>query len=216
MSNTYYTIKKFNEIREDLSDYLFHFTKGKDAFYNLEKIVSDGAIKDINNNGYICFTEAPLNMLKSYFEYIRKTYSVATILAPYGVGLKKEQMFQLGARPVIYGKPEEINELPEALRWRFVGINLPYSDWLWQREWRINQNEVLLSDDMILVTQDQDEQLLFWDIIIDNPYNEEIDESMIDFKMRYKSISIKELDLYHTKQELKDFFNNQEEEIRET
>ena len=155
-------------------------------------------------------------MLKSYFEYIRKTYSVATILAPYGVGLKKEQMFQLGTRPVIYGKPEEINELPESLRWRFVRINLPYSDWLWQREWRINQNEVLLSDDMILITQDQDEQLLFWDIIIDNPYNEEIDESMIDFKMRYKGISIKELDLYHTKHKLKDFFNNQEEEIRET
>lgn len=40
-------IKIFNDIREDISDYLFHFTKGEDALFILDKIINDGAIKDV-------------------------------------------------------------------------------------------------------------------------------------------------------------------------
>ncbi len=62
-------IKIFNDIREDISDYLFHFTKGEDALFILDKIINDGAIKDVNNNGYICFTETPIYMLENYFKF---------------------------------------------------------------------------------------------------------------------------------------------------
>lgn len=37
-------IKIFNDIREDISDYLFHFTKGEDALIILDKIINEGAI----------------------------------------------------------------------------------------------------------------------------------------------------------------------------
>lgn len=39
-------IKIFNDIREDISDYLFHFTKGEDALFILDKIINDGAINN--------------------------------------------------------------------------------------------------------------------------------------------------------------------------
>ena len=43
--------------REDISDYLFHFTKGKNAFETLTAILNDGILKDVNNQGYLCFSE---------------------------------------------------------------------------------------------------------------------------------------------------------------
>lgn len=48
------TLLKILSAREDISDYLFHFTKGSDAKNTLTSILGDSEIKDVKR-GYICF-----------------------------------------------------------------------------------------------------------------------------------------------------------------
>lgn len=209
-------IKIFNDIREDISDYLFHFTKGEDAFITLEKIIHDGAIKDINQTGRICFTEAPIHMLEKYFKFVAEKYRVPKILAPYGVGLKRDWLFEMGARPAIYGKLEEKQELPKSLEWRFVPVNPPVTDWLWLREWRINIPEVSFKpEDIIIVTNIEDEQALFWKIEIDNPYDEPLDESMIEFKKVYRTIAIEQLSELNSKAKIEELISQQTKQIED-
>lgn len=45
--------------REDISEYLFHFTKGKEAISTLKNILSQQSLKKGEKNP-ICFTETPL------------------------------------------------------------------------------------------------------------------------------------------------------------
>lgn len=42
--------------REDVSDYLFHFTSGKFGFDTLKKIIDSDAVIDVNGRGCICLT----------------------------------------------------------------------------------------------------------------------------------------------------------------
>lgn len=203
-------IKIFNDIREDISDYLFHFTKGEDALFILDKIINDGAIKDVNNNGYICFTETPIYMLENYFKFVARQYKVPKILAPYGIGLKRDWLFNQGARPVIYGLPNEKMDLPENLRWRFVSVSPPNRDWLWLREWRINTVAVEFKpDDIIIVTNNEDEQALFWEVVVDNPFDEPLDDSKVDFKQQYRTIAIEQLPKFNSKNKLEELLSRQ-------
>lgn len=209
-------IRIFNDIREDISDYLFHFTKGEDAFLTLEQIIEEGAIKDVNNNGYICFTETPIYMLENYFKFVARQYKVPKILAPYGIGLKRDWLFNQGARPAIYGLSNEKLDLPENLRWRFVSVNPPHQDWLWLREWRINKAQVTFKpEDIIIVTNTEDEQSLFWEVVIDNPYNEPVDDSMVDFKQKYRAIAIEQLPKFNSKNKLEDLLTQQKNDIED-
>jgi hypothetical protein len=79
--------------REDLSDYLFHFTNGKNAKNTLKKITSDEQLIDINDRGVICFTEAPLLSLVSMFD-IFDNY-LDPMYAPYGIAIKKDAFFDV-------------------------------------------------------------------------------------------------------------------------
>lgn len=108
------TLLQIIESREDLSDYLFHFTNGKNAKETLKKITSEQAVRDVNNKGVICFTEAPLLSLVRMFDIFDKYES--PMYAPYGIGVKKEDFFKLGGRPVIYGLPEEKEYLNELIQ----------------------------------------------------------------------------------------------------
>lgn len=54
------TLKKIKESRSDLSEYLYHFTKGSSALDTINKIILDGKLIDINNTGVIWFNEAPV------------------------------------------------------------------------------------------------------------------------------------------------------------
>ena len=49
------TLVEILKSREDLSDYLYHFTKGAYAKQTLLKIADDKALKDVGNKGVICF-----------------------------------------------------------------------------------------------------------------------------------------------------------------
>ena len=212
------TLLKIRELREDISEYLFHFTKGEDAFENLQKILDEGKLRSFNKDRYICFTEAPITMLNGFFNYVERNYSTPTIIAPYGIGIKKDVLFQKGARPVIYGTREEKKLLSEKLQWRHVNMNLPNYDFSWLREWRIKCNFIKFKPEhVVVITRTKGEQLLLHKVIIDNPDNyPEIDESMIDFQRIYRGVSLEELNnSVNNKRDLAILLENQEEEIEE-
>lgn len=212
---------KFYELREDMSNYLFHFTKGKDAYLALEKILSERILLDKNGNGYICFTEAPICMLADFFKYICNQYTVPKIIAPYGIGIKKDLLFKNGARPVIYGTHDEKALLPEELQWRHVDMNLPNYDFSWLREWRLKLKDGkrgirFTPDQVVVITRTQDQQMLFCETEVNNPDEyEELDESMIEFKQIYRGFSFDEIDQYDTKQKIEELFQQQAELIEE-
>ena len=138
--------------RMDISPYLIHFTKGNDlndAFNNLVSIISDGAIIGSNNlikGGYncVCFSEAPIDCLSNglinsnfYSKY-----------SPFGIIVNKEWLFQKGGRPVIYQTESEYDLLAETQKWRHMTYNLieePIIDFTWEREWRINIDELYIN-----------------------------------------------------------------------
>ena len=210
------TLAEIISSREDLSNYLFHFTKGEDAFETLQKILDEGKLRSFNEDRYICFTEAPITMLCGFFKYVERTYSAPTIIAPYGIGIKKDILFQKGARPVIYGTREEKKLLPAKLQWRHVNMNLPNYDFSWLREWRIKCNYIKFKPEhIIVITRTTDEQLLLHKVIIDNPDNySKIDESMVGFQRIYRGVSLEELDSnVKNKHDLAELLNIQKEDI---
>ena len=210
------TLIKIRELREDISEYLFHFTKGDYAFETLQKILDEGKLRSYNEEKCICFTETPITMLSGFFKYVERAYSTPTIIAPYGIGIKKDVLFQKKARPVIYGTKEEKKLLPEKMKWRHVNMNLPDYDFSWLREWRIKCNYIKFKPKhVIVITRTKDEQLLLHKVIIDNPDNyPEIDESMIDFQRIYRGVSLEELDSnVKNKHDLTELLDIQKEDI---
>lgn len=207
--------------REDISEYLFHFTKGKDAIYTLKTILSQQCLKKGEKNP-ICFTETPLFFLPRMFELFIKNFPNNPMYAPYGIGFKKDYIFALGGRPVIYGKKEEVDLLPEELKWRFVEYNPNHKDFTWLREWRINVRELFFdNNDCIIITKDevqlfeltQEEGELedfIIDYIKDGQYIVESHQTRIP-KRYYKGVSLECInDCCQKKQDLNELLSWQE------
>jgi hypothetical protein len=195
------TLLKIIASREDISDYLFHFTKGSTAFDTLVKIAEDRQLIDFNSKGVICFTEAPVTLLKDMFDIFEKY--AEPMYAPYGIAIKKEHLFELGARPVIYGKLEESDELPESIKWRFEEYIPNVKDFTWLREWRLKQKSLDLTQEncfIITKTKDEFESIAFSD---DNITDIDFDGCVADgqfwgtatgyFERGFKGISIEEI-----------------------
>lgn len=142
--------------REDLSDYLFHFTKGENALVTLTKIYDDKKLLDINMSGVICFTESPITLMASMFDIFSRYKN--PMYSPFGVGIKKDYLYKIGCRPVIYGSCEDLKLLHEDIKWRFVEY-IPYKkDMSWLREWRIKKLEIkLLPSKTIFITETRDQ-----------------------------------------------------------
>lgn len=81
--------------REDYSDYLFHFTKGKDALDNLKTILSMQALVSFEDDNVISFTEAPLPILCNMFDYFLDAHPNRPMFAPYGIGFKNNTFMTL-------------------------------------------------------------------------------------------------------------------------
>jgi hypothetical protein len=160
MNKTLFEILKS---REDLSDFLFHFTSGATAREILESIISDNAIEDKKSRGVLCFTEAPLVSLPEMFRLFEK-YS-NPMYAPYGVAVRKNFLFQQGGRPVIYGSKNEINELSKNILWRFEEYSPEIKDFTWLREWRIKEAKLELdSENFFIITKTKSE---LYDLMFD-------------------------------------------------
>jgi hypothetical protein len=131
------TLKEIFDNRADLSDYLFHFTKGKNGPNTLQKILESKAILDIGKRGHICFTDSPILQLEDMFQIFDRKYPKNPYYTRYGIGVKKDVLFKLGARQVTYVPDDEYNQLPENLKWRHQIHEPLISDFSWLREWRL-------------------------------------------------------------------------------
>lgn len=150
------TLLKILASREDLSDYVFHFTSGAEAFPTLKKILHDKAIIDVKAKGYICFTDAPITMLPYMFD-IFMDYP-KPLYAPYGIGIRKDEFFNLGGRPVIYDTKVGLSELPPSMSWRGVEYVPNEHDYSWLREWRINKGMIDLTKVHYIIITDKYEE----------------------------------------------------------
>ena len=169
------TVRKINMGREDLSDYLLHFTKHAEGFDTLLKILSEQKLKAVKHD-FICFTETPIPMLDGTFDILCKYKD--PMFAPYGIGVNKKELYNLGARPVFYGSSEDGECLAKThLNWIFEEYrpdDNDFRDYSWLREWRLPQKELdlsSLSEFIVLVKTDEDAYILF---------NLEPDDIMID------------------------------------
>ena len=184
--------------REDISDYLFHFTKGKKAFETLGAILNDGKIKDVNKRGYLCFTEAPLTALYSMFQIFERYDS--PMYAPYGIGIKKDLLYNEGCRPVIYGTKEDFDTIPKHLYWRCEEYVPDTRDYSWLREWRIKSASYNLSVDCIIITKTEYEQILLMKDTCDSfDFDGDIEDGEYHgyvtsgFERMYKGVSMEEI-----------------------
>ena len=122
----------------------------------MDKIIQDNALRDVNNRGVICFTEAPLTLLVKMFDI----FSLYTdpMYAPYGIAIKKKNIFDLGGRPVIYGSASEKMLLDPAIQWRFEEYHPVTRDFSWLREWRIQSERIELNpENCFIITKLKDD-----------------------------------------------------------
>lgn len=187
-------VNQILDIRQDMTKFLFHFTKGPHAFETLCKIISSKKLKDINDNGQICFTEAPLNFLIPLFKYFEDSYPHDPMYAPYGIGFSKKSIFKAGGRPVIYGLEEEKALLSEDIHWRFQKMDFPIPNYSWLREWRINKKSINLNPkNFFIITKTKEENLLLTHRMVDNsPSNYDNDGAFI-IEREYIGISLDEI-----------------------
>jgi hypothetical protein len=138
--------------RSDIARDIIHFTKGESpaaAFEVFARIVAErrlrggtGFIK--GNYTCVCFTEAPLADLAEVFA---RTAAERLRYMPFGILLPKNWLFERGGRPVIYQSEAEFIDLPASLRYRHVRYeptSEPAIDFSWEREWRVQTNELSL------------------------------------------------------------------------
>lgn len=197
MNNTLYEILCS---REDMSKYLFHFTKGKNAKDTLVSIIKEGKVRDVNQTGRICFSEAPVTMLAPMFEVFR--HYPYPLYAPYGVGIRKDVIYQEGGRPVFYGDKTDEKILPKALKWRYELYNPEKHDFTWLREWRLPKVEVELSFDncfFIVDTNSEIEELwpLFNTLDVDIDAQPEDGGALVNYTVnilkRYRMVSMEDI-----------------------
>lgn len=126
--------------RLDLSKNVTHLIKNQHSnpIDILSKISIDGYLKGssraiLGEALVICFTEAPINE----FTKENKHFS------HFGISIDKKYLFSLGGRPVIYQSIAENKYIDHNLHWKIVKYDPisstedGWSDWSWQREWRI-------------------------------------------------------------------------------
>lgn len=153
-------------MREDLADYLVHFTKGnsdEEAYLNLVSIIKQRQVNGSNKNikdgsNCICFSETPLVCLNDRLVNLKgySCYSGFGILAP------KKNVFELGGRPVIYQPDSEFKQLNNTNSWRHVRYDPPDVDFTWEREWRLKEDYFLLdpgSYEIVVPNKDWEDRL---------------------------------------------------------
>lgn len=180
--------EKIREHRGDLSPYLFHYTKGRDSFEILLSIINDRKLK--SDKGYICLTEAPITTSLGMFDYMNKFPS--PMYAPYGIGFKRDFLFEVGARPVIYGTNEENEKIPEEFKWRCLNLKPASYDFSWLREWRIKGDEFDFKDygENIIIIAPTEEELKR--LITDYDFD-------VDFDYEHETRSARPYLVYHPK-----------------
>lgn len=112
----------------------------------------------------ICFTETP----KETFHE-----NVVGQFKPFGIEVEKAWLFEQGGRPVIYQPRDELQYLAPSIHWRHVDFSIGHSEqyrnYTWQREWRIQKDELHLpSNPAVIVPNEEWANKLQEDIISEN------------------------------------------------
>ncbi|PWL84473.1 MAG: hypothetical protein DBY24_01685 [Prevotellaceae bacterium] len=145
--------------RNDLSAYLFHFTKGEDAYDKLTNILNQLKLTS-STHDYICFTETPITHFRENLLYMNSFYK--PMLSFYGIGFRRDLLIKdFGAKSVIYGdKMDEANLKKIDMGWRFEELNVLTHDFTWLREWRIRYEfdfSSISPEDIIIIAKTDDE-----------------------------------------------------------
>jgi len=88
----------------------------------------------------VCFSEAPVSKLA----HILADKTPEFRYRPFGVMLGKKWLFDQGGRPVIYQPDCDFELLHESQRFRHVRYEPGEVDYTWEREWRIQTDELPL------------------------------------------------------------------------
>ena len=198
--------------RKDLSPYLFHFTKGADAYDRLVNILTQlKLVSDAHN--YICFTETPITLFKENLAHMNKF--CRPMLSYYGIGFSRDLLINnFGAKSVIYGdETDRINLSRVDMDWRFEELNVQTHDYTWLREWRIRGEfdfSKISAEDIIIIAQTDDEIKALCSLHeledIDYEYEPEIGECtiwpMFSNIRGWKGISLESLNNYSSDKEV--------------
>lgn len=142
-----------------MSPYLFHFTKGEDAYHRLEEILSQSKLVS-NIHDYICFTETPVTQFRTNLLYMNKFYN--PMLSYYGIGFKRDLLIHKhNAKSVIYGDElDRLNLKKVDMDWRFEELDVQQHDFTWLREWRIRHEfdfSKISPEDIIIIAPTDDD-----------------------------------------------------------
>jgi len=202
-------IKIFNS-REDISSYLFHFTKGSKALDTLYEIICTESLLDLEATGVICFTEAPITLLTDMFKIFEKFKD--PLFSPYGIAIKKEIIFALGGRPVIYSLEEEKIKFDESVHWRFEKYIPNVRDYSWLREWRVQTNKIKLThENCFIITKSKSELSVAYDEtdIGDIEFDGSIEDgephsyAYAPISRKFKGVSLEEIDEFNNPSKVK-------------
>jgi hypothetical protein len=137
-------------IRDDLSDRLVHLTRGEPTLVAAEAFLAIVRERRLIGGGThirggyrcVCFSEAPIGKLAHLLAASAQGQGVR--YKPFGIMVDKAWLFAQGGRPVIYQPEAEFTLLHESQRYRHVRYEPPGVDFTWEREWRVQVDELAL------------------------------------------------------------------------
>jgi hypothetical protein len=141
--------------RADITQTLVHFVSAESnaaALGTLWRIVSErrilGSTRLIKGEyPCVCFTETPVELVA---ETLLEAEDTQHRYKPFGIAVQKRWLFAQSGRPVIYGPPDQFEQLPEPMRWRHMRYDptaAPPVDFTWEREWRLNAEALAIAPD---------------------------------------------------------------------
>ncbi len=139
----------------------------RSAFATLQRIVDEGVVRATSGNtrgsvNVVCLADVPLVTLLA--NRVFRSHRGRWDFEHYGIGVRKQRVWSLGGRPVIYGNESVWQSLPDGERpWfqlqKSQTGNEPI-DWTVENEWRLtselNLND-LPADDVFLFCRAEDE-----------------------------------------------------------
>ena len=171
---------------EEVDDYLDGLILGveagdRTAFATLARIVETRKLMATShlirgNYPMVCLSDVPLEKLASrrtYRKHLRRwDYE------PYGIGVRKNRLLQLGTRPAVYGEATEFEQMSEADRpyFQLQATADAKTQWTDEAEWRhagdLNLNE--LGPDLFVFVPSHDEAAAIsrrcdWPIVVLEP-----------------------------------------------
>jgi hypothetical protein len=153
------------DVRHDLSDWLWHFTRrDQHPFETLKTIVTEerilGSKDKFCEQTAVCLTEMPIT--EAIRQSLRLGEQMYNRFSDYGVGFRRAWIATIGGLPVIYQPNAMRSDLAPSSVWRHCEMDLQKGiDFSWQREWRVPIAELKFkpSDDVIIVVRTEEEAM---------------------------------------------------------